>query len=188
MNRRRELLATAEVAEPRMIVETTPFIECQQRTDEEETRFVLDVGCGVRRMGNVNVDLDKSVKPDVVCDAAFLPFKCSVFSVVLANHVLEHLIDPASALHEWRRVSKHLVVIWVPNLALHRYDQCKRFPHLYSWNATTFRYLLNTVFSSVKVKGWFYPHVHRKFWTALKFYLLILFLDVPELQAICRVA
>lgn len=186
MNKKPELLATT-TTEPQIIIGATPSIESQQITKEEKTTFVLDVGCGVRHMGDVNVDLDRSVKPDVVCDATFLPFKCSVFRVVFASHVLEHLVNPVCALIEWKRVSKSFVVIWVPNLALHRYDECRKFPHLYSWNATTLRNLLNNVFPSVKVKGWFYPHVHRKFWTALKFYLLILFLDVPELQAVCRV-
>jgi hypothetical protein len=29
----------------------------------------LDVGCGRRRLGDINVDIDRKVKPDIICDA-----------------------------------------------------------------------------------------------------------------------
>jgi ubiquinone/menaquinone biosynthesis C-methylase UbiE len=76
----------------------------------------LDVGCGNRKMGDVNVDIRREVKPDVVCDIHHLPFKDDQFSHVYCYHVLEHKgINPAKALKELLRVSNGIVEIQVPH-------------------------------------------------------------------------
>lgn len=76
----------------------------------------LDVGCGKRRLGDVNVDINREVRPDVVCDIHYLPFKDAQFEVVYCFHVLEHKgVRPEKAIRELRRVSKKIVEIQVPH-------------------------------------------------------------------------
>ena len=51
----------------------------------------LNVGCGRFRVpGYVNVDMAFAVRPDVVADAARLPFADGVFDRIYAGHALEH--------------------------------------------------------------------------------------------------
>jgi len=35
----------------------------------------LDIGCGKRKLGNINIDLDRKCKPNIIADAHHLPFK-----------------------------------------------------------------------------------------------------------------
>jgi len=97
----------------------------------------LDVGCGLRPKGDVNLDLyfneftehldslDKKlittirVKNPVKADAHYLPFKDDSFEEVYSHHVLEHLDNPFKALSEMIRVARHKVVFNVP----HRFDR-----------------------------------------------------------------
>src|SRR5579864_8437929 len=44
------------------------------------------------------------VAPDVVADAAQLPFRCDSMDFVIASHVLEHLPFPLAALRHWYQV------------------------------------------------------------------------------------
>jgi predicted SAM-dependent methyltransferase len=73
--------------------------------------FSLDVGCGTRKRGKVNVDINPEVKPDVVCDARFLPFKNKTFEKVYAFNVLEHIKEYPQALSEICRVCNRKVII-----------------------------------------------------------------------------
>ncbi|MCJ7425171.1 class I SAM-dependent methyltransferase [Candidatus Bathyarchaeota archaeon] len=54
----------------------------------------LDVGCGKRKQGTVNIDLDRRVRPDIVCDMLFLPFRREAFSRIILTFVVEHTIKP----------------------------------------------------------------------------------------------
>ncbi len=98
---------------------------------------MLDVGCGVHGVGDVNCDLFlkdvdghrtpfKGVNnglaagklPNLVCcDAAYLPFKNDSFRLVVSNHMIEHVPKPFLVLEEMKRVSKFKVRISCP----HRY-------------------------------------------------------------------
>jgi ubiquinone/menaquinone biosynthesis C-methylase UbiE len=78
--------------------------------------FALDVGCGRRRLGDINVDIDRKVKPDIICDAHFLPFPDSTFDRVYCYHVLEHKgVKPEKVVAELLRVSRKWVEIQVPH-------------------------------------------------------------------------
>jgi len=78
--------------------------------------LTLDVGCGTRKLGNINVDIDRNCGPDVICDIHFLPFSDGQFDVVYCFHVLEHQgVDPFKAIRELKRVSNGLVQIQVPH-------------------------------------------------------------------------
>lgn len=89
---------------------------------------VLDVGCGMQpyrallTQGQCEyVGLDREgplSKPDVVGTAEALPFENAVFDHVLSTQVLEHVVDPLSALKECARVLKPrgTIVFTVPGV------------------------------------------------------------------------
>lgn len=73
--------------------------------------LVLDVGCGesqylspMDHLRVVRIDIRGSLGAEVVADAHDLPFKNLSFDGVLAIELLEHLIDPRSAVEEIKRV------------------------------------------------------------------------------------
>lgn len=120
---------------------------------------VLDVGCGARPKGDVNVDLypnnkqqckesynPKRIRNFVIADAENLPFKTKCFLKVYAIHVCEHLKNPFKALHEFNRVGK-IIYIRVPS----PYDPHLSKAHLYTWDCVTLRNLLTKVFRNVKI-------------------------------------
>jgi len=92
--------------------------------------LVLDVGCGDRPKGDVNVDLVQgesidlesfrgNVNPQhtsnfIQATVYNLPFRNNVFTIVLCHHLLEHLTYPKKAINELIRVSKRQVEIIVP--------------------------------------------------------------------------
>jgi predicted SAM-dependent methyltransferase/glycosyltransferase involved in cell wall biosynthesis len=86
---------------------------------------ILEVGCAENPCWagtpfNV-VTLDKSVRPDeqcfpdVVADAASLPYPDNSFDVVNLGELLEHVEDPQKVLSEATRVAKKKVIVTVPN-------------------------------------------------------------------------
>jgi hypothetical protein len=97
---------------------------------------VLDVGCGHRPQGDVNVDLfleatahraaDQRVNDDVAlnvrsipnlvrADALHLPFRDGVFEKSYSWHLIEHVSDAESFIAEMIRVSAGKVEIQCPN-------------------------------------------------------------------------
>ncbi len=83
----------------------------------------LDVGCGLGMLGwigvngAVGIDIRKGGAVTIRATAESLPFQDSVFDLVFAGEVLEHLDRPGQALREWVRVlrSKGAMVISTPN-------------------------------------------------------------------------
>ena len=47
--------------------------------------FVLHVCCGMSKVGNIRVDIDRSVKPDIIADVDHLPFRPGTFDVVICD-------------------------------------------------------------------------------------------------------
>ena len=80
---------------------------------------ILNVGCGTKKEGTVNVDINSTVKPNVVADGHFLPFKNDTFDKCILRHILEHTIKPNNLLNECYRILKMNGVIHVtfPNFA-----------------------------------------------------------------------
>jgi len=95
----------------------------------------LDVGCGSKPHGDVNVDFelapsahrsldqktvnDSSLKaceiPNLImADAQALPFHNDLFDEVLSSHTIEHVISPALMLSELVRVSRDRVTVSCP--------------------------------------------------------------------------
>jgi len=107
-------------------------------------RLKLDIGGGARRNEWVVIDLDRSLRPDVVADAQFLPFQDTVADELWASHILEHFRQESSIviLQEWNRVLKAegKITVYVPNAleAFHRWThgECE-----YEWlNIVIFGY------------------------------------------------
>jgi len=71
----------------------------------------LDIGCGKAKTCQINVDINRQVKPTVVCDAQHLPFKNNVFQYIYSSHVIEHLTNPALMLKEINRVATPNAII-----------------------------------------------------------------------------
>lgn len=94
----------------------------------------LDVGCGDKPFGDVNVDLypnvtihrsnrkplkTSNIKNFIKCDVHYLPFKNSIFNVVHSRNVLEHISNPLKMIREMIRVSNHKVIFFT----VHRFDR-----------------------------------------------------------------
>jgi SAM-dependent methyltransferase len=93
---------------------------------------VLDVGCGLKpyypffvdAAEYVGVDVVASPSADIVGPVESLPVEDDSFDIVLCTQVLEHVDDPATAVHELHRVTKpggrvlastHGVMVFHPN-------------------------------------------------------------------------
>lgn len=86
----------------------------------------LDVGCGSKPRGHVNVDLlvpddewKRTVNPKIIpnfvrADARFLPFRNCAFELCVASHLLEHSNVPSCLLREMLRVAQRVRII-LPN-------------------------------------------------------------------------
>lgn len=93
-------------------------------------RLILDVGCGSRPRGNVNVDLFleksehrytdidlKKIPNFVNASVNYLPFRDNTFFKTICVSVLEHRgVDFYKALNEMLRVSSNYVEFRVPTL------------------------------------------------------------------------
>ena len=84
--------------------------------------MILDVGCGVKPKGDVNIDISydynklgysrprinhKKVKNFILADGQFLPFKDAVFDKVVSYGVIAYVENPQKFLEELRRVLKN---------------------------------------------------------------------------------
>jgi len=79
----------------------------------------VDIGGGYRsKPGFMRLDLDLSLRPNLIADAHCLPFRNEAIDEIYCSHLLEHLQDPVVAAKEVMRVlrpSGHSVFI-VPNI------------------------------------------------------------------------
>jgi SAM-dependent methyltransferase len=82
----------------------------------------LNLGCGAfKKAGFINVDVDARRDPEVIhnLDQFPYPFPSSQFSLVEAEHVLEHLENPFGVMKELHRIMKDggLLIIKVPHFS-----------------------------------------------------------------------
>lgn len=95
---------------------------------------LLDVGCGTRPKGDVNVDFfgsgfnpqtgnqiqgeymaPRKIKNFIIADASHLPFRAESFNVVFSSHTIEHVEKPAVMFRELCRIAKRKVIIRCPH-------------------------------------------------------------------------
>lgn len=123
-------------------------------------KLILDVGCGGRPHGNVNLDIgvgeskhhnyDYNVRnhPNFSKGSVLmLPYRDNQFDAVICSHTPEHIPNPIEALSEIHRVTKNLAVLRVPNI---RVLQEPMLTHLYSWSVDSFRNFCKTRFQDVQ--------------------------------------
>jgi len=163
----------------------------------------LDLCCGSRPSGDVNLDLNvtrslhhkydydpRLFRHFVRASAQDLPFRGDVFRDTVINHGLEHLPEPLKAVRDMRRVTERLF-IRVPNHPI----WCEFAEHLYSWSAVSLRNFLHMVYEDVVVRRqcrYFQLTQTRVFRRMLKIaYVKFLFERVMgavlavELEAVC---
>ena len=142
-----------------------------------DNRYVLDVGCGARKgpfslaqsaREVVGTDISqeavsyseerwpaKNLKYEV-SDATSLSFADSVFDVVVALEVIEHVHEQARFLHEAARVLKNngLCILSTPNKSVMSQDGIPQNPdHVREFCASELKELLSRLFSSVELYG-----------------------------------
>lgn len=66
----------------------------------------LDVGCGERGRGDINLDIRKTSACNVIASAEHLPLRGRCMNRLLCSQVLEHLDHPSMCLKEIKRVLK----------------------------------------------------------------------------------
>ena len=73
----------------------------------------INLGCGnIKIKGHINIDISEEVKPDRILDLEKkLPFEDNTISEILANHVLEHINNFISLMHELHRICKNNAII-----------------------------------------------------------------------------
>jgi SAM-dependent methyltransferase len=95
---------------------------------------MLDVGCGIRPKGDVNIDFfrgglnpqigdqiqgefmsPQKIKNFIIADAEWLPFRDDSFDVVFSSHTIEHVQNPLLMLREMCRVAKRKVIVRCPH-------------------------------------------------------------------------
>lgn len=97
--------------------------------------MILDVGCGITPLGDVNCDISlkdngvrsgsskahklpiqpKTIDNFVICSAEKLPFRDSAFQKSVSRHVIEHLDHPIQMLKEIIRVTSNIIEIYCPH-------------------------------------------------------------------------
>lgn len=109
---------------------------------------MLDVGCGTKPKGDVNVDFfrgglnpqtgdqiqgefmsPQKIKNFIVADATHLPFKNESFEVVFSSHTIEHAQNPSAMLREICRAAKRKVIIRCP----HRKGSGAKMPYHFTY-------------------------------------------------------
>lgn len=166
---------------------------------------VLDIGCGSRPHGSVNLDLglganshhkfDYDVKaiPNFTRGALpDLPYRSRAFDCVFCSHTLEHIPEPLKALREIARVSSKYAILIVPNNPV--FNEFGE--HYFSWSKTSFKKFCGLAFSQVEVRAqtrffqleghWLFKRLFRTAWARKRLPNLLSSIFEVELVALCR--
>jgi SAM-dependent methyltransferase len=83
-----------------------------------QNKVVADIGCGRHKTHEAMIGVDPEPGlTDFVGTAENLPFDCMSIDGIVMRHSLEHVLDQAKAVNEWRRVcrSGSTIVIILPD-------------------------------------------------------------------------
>ncbi len=81
--------------------------------------YRVDIGGGYRsKAGFFRLDIDANLKPEMLADAQYLPFRNNTINEIYCSHILEHLQNPRLTVREIARIlkSKGVATIIVPNI------------------------------------------------------------------------
>lgn len=166
--------------------------------------FTLDVGCGSRPMGDVNVDLlvegdapnivnIRSISNFIVADARFLPFKNKTFTRVVCFHMMEHVKDDGLVYGEFNRVSNGEIEIRVPfgfwediiNFIFFwdLFKEWRKKHHMRSYSKKNLKEALNNIFTH---KNIVLSYGYVSFVQALRFAFCLAFKLWPRIEKINR--
>jgi SAM-dependent methyltransferase len=135
--------------------------------------LILNVGCGLLYVGDVRLDVQRTLATTILGDAHSLPFRDGAFNRILCMEVLEHLESPSKGVMEMRRVLKEdgMLVVSVPNitewrriLSINRHPtsiHCVKTTHRQAWDAIAFHHLADLSGLEVVRVDWF-DHYPRK--------------------------
>lgn len=122
--------------------------------------MILNIGCGAKdSRGDVRIDISRGTNASLIADIRHLPFRENVFSIIICQHVLEHLQeddaygvrDQTVAIDEMYRVLKasgvcHIVVPW-------GWEACA-FDHKRIWPPSIWRIMLDrSGFRKIEIRG-----------------------------------
>lgn len=132
-----------------------------ERQFRDADKVSVDVGCGIRGKGTINLDpyIEKNIhrrmdeidprkyRNFIIADAQSLPLRKASVHFSRMNFVLEHLENPVKAIQEQARVVREQSLIKVPT---HNTPDNTN-SHLYTWSPFTFKNILKKGFRKVKV-------------------------------------
>jgi SAM-dependent methyltransferase len=180
---------------PLLRIEPHRFRHYKAELVEAFTRHVgrvLEIGCGLRLYESycrgleyVGVDVDASVRPNILADAVKLPFRDSCFEIIIMLDSLEHVADADAAVRECVRVLKDggRLLITTPNTrGFGFYDSFADRTHIHHFNWSSLEKVLRR--NGLKVEKRVPLHLHI-YWPLR---LLRSRLLVPLQQSICVVA
>lgn len=77
----------------------------------------LDIGCGKFKIGEMGVDNDEKVKPDILAEMDKIPLADNSLNYIVSCHSLEHHAETIKVLTEWHRLLKKggLCAVFVPD-------------------------------------------------------------------------
>jgi SAM-dependent methyltransferase len=117
----------------------------QSDVSRPDGRETLDIGCGARATGTVNIDVyapDPLPQDFVLAAADRLPFLPGTFDRVVSRYVIEHVTEPASFISSCLRLSRSEVDIitdnadWIGEVVFRVAGRGRIFhpEHVYKWS------------------------------------------------------
>lgn len=126
---------------------------------KEKQLLTIDVGCGHRAKGDVNIDLfirptghrcddqkentdvplnTRKVKNLINAECTHLPIRDNIFDVTISNSLIEHIDEPLVLIQEMKRITKNdgKIKIICPHKLSHRREWIF---HKHSFNVTWFQ-------------------------------------------------
>jgi len=139
--------------------------------------MILDVGCGSRPEGDINIDLllkgsnelpgtdrifnPKNIPNLIKADAKHLPIRDKAFKTTICSHLLEHIDDEVYVLKELERVTAGMLIVRVPykwwetlanNLFFFKgWKKWRKNHHLHSYGMGSFKDLLRAHFTDFRL-------------------------------------
>lgn len=154
-----------------------------KRKKQVETEIdKLNLGCSIfKKEGFFNVDLNKEANPDLILnlDEFPYPFKDNSFSLITADHVLEHLNHPFSVMKELHRILKPggKIIIRVPHFSRgfthpdHKRGFDVSFPLYFNENAKGFFGGISLRLEEMKLTWFAQPYLKKLNLSKFQFYI-----------------